>query len=180
MEIRILKESQNISKSQKPLGIRLLKKIYRIYMSNTATNTMKETKDLTQKRGIPCSWIRRAIMRRGREFPHIDLQFNTTMSSNEKGQGISPMLIYRFNATMSSNERGQRIAPMLIYRFNTTMRVMKGGREFPPRSSTGLMQPWKREITSTQSFICCSSRDGNKPSHPCASRTSSYTGPSSP
>lgn len=39
-------------------------------------------------------------MRRGREFPHIDLQFNTNMSSNERGQRISPTSIYRFNATM--------------------------------------------------------------------------------
>lgn len=39
-------------------------------------------------------------MRRDREFPHIDFQFNATMSSNEKGQGISPKFIYRFNATL--------------------------------------------------------------------------------
>lgn len=39
-------------------------------------------------------------MRRGREFLHIDLQFNATMNSNEKGQGISPTFIHRFNATL--------------------------------------------------------------------------------
>lgn len=76
--------------------------------------------------------------------------------------------------------RRGREFPILIYSLIQSWAVMKGGREFPPCSSTGLMQPRKREITSTRSFICCSSRDGNKPSRPCASRASSYTGPASP
>lgn len=29
-------------------------------MPNTTTKVMKEIKDLTQKKGVPCSWIRRA------------------------------------------------------------------------------------------------------------------------